>query len=92
MQHHCTVEIKIKPRAGKDLVEPDTGGRYKVSVTSPAIDNKANEHCIALLAKKLACPKSALSIIKGVHSRNKVVACEGITGDEAHKRLREQTI
>jgi uncharacterized protein len=88
--HSCTIEIKLRPRARKDSIEPDTDGRYKVSVTSPAVENKANEHCLSLLAKKLKCPKSALSIIKGGHNRNKVIACEAMTIDDADKLLREQ--
>jgi hypothetical protein len=65
----------------------DDSGKCAVSVTSPPVDNKANDHCITLLAKKLDCPKSSLSIIKGGHSRDKVIACEGLSEEEVAERL-----
>lgn len=78
----CTIEIRLKPRASCDRIAVAEGGTVQVSVTSPAVDNRANEHCIVLIAKKLALPKSALCIIKGNHSRNKVISCEGVTPED----------
>lgn len=83
----CTIDIRLKPRASCDRISAGAGGIYQVSVTSPPIDNQANDHCIALFAKKLARPKSSISIIKGGHSRNKALLCEGISETELRSIL-----
>jgi hypothetical protein len=81
------LEIRLKPRAKNDRISVNGGGRIDITVTSPPIDERANRHCITLLAEYLGVPKSSLSIIRGEHSRNKVVAVAGLTKEEASRRL-----
>jgi hypothetical protein len=87
----CTLAVRLKPRAKRDAVTPDPqrSGVLQVAVTAPPVDDRANEHCIALLAKRLGVPRSNLRIVKGAHHRDKVIACEGLTGAEAAARLAE---
>ena len=88
MDSRCTFAVRIKPRARRDAVTVAADGMtLQVAVTAPPVDNKANGQCIRLLAKKLGCSRSSLSIIKGEHCRDKVIACEGLTADEAFGRL-----
>lgn len=63
-------------------------GIIEISVTSPPVDNKANDQLIKLLAEGLDLPKAALGIIKGGHSRLKVVSVEGLTKDTALEKLK----
>ncbi len=84
----CTFTVRLKPRAKRDgitFISADTP--LQVAVTAPAIENRANDRCIALLAKRLAVPKSTLRIIKGGHCRDKVIACEGVAEADAFRRL-----
>ena len=84
----CTFAVRIKPRAKRDEIKvaPD-GTTVQVSVTAAPVDNKANERCVKLLAKKLRQPRSSLSIIKGEHCRDKVISCEGLSSGEVFERL-----
>ena len=59
----------------------------EVSVTSPPVDNRANEHLVEFLADVLGVGKTSLSIIKGGHSRNKVVDVAGLTEMEIMESL-----
>jgi len=59
----------------------------EISVTSPPVDNKANGQLIEFLADVLGVAKSSLSIIKGGHNRNKVVAVSGLTEEELELSL-----
>jgi uncharacterized protein YggU (UPF0235/DUF167 family) len=61
----------------------------EISVTSPPVDNRANEQLIEILADVLKISKTSLSIIKGGHSRNKVVAIEGYTEHDLEKVLED---
>ena len=84
----CTFAVRIKPRAKRDgiTVAPD-GVTVQVAVTAPPVENKANEQCVKLLAKKLGISRSSLSIIKGEHARDKVIACEGLAAGDVFERL-----
>ncbi len=87
---HCTLPVSLKPNSkheGISFLSPE--GSLQVSVNAPAIENRANERCIALLAERLGVPKSRLRIIKGGRSRNKIIACEGISRTDAIERLKE---
>ncbi|MFW6245379.1 MAG: DUF167 domain-containing protein, partial [Fibrobacterota bacterium] len=77
----------LKPRAKRNGISLRGPLLLDVSVTSPPVDNKANGHLIKLLADALKVSRSSISLIKGEHCRGKVVAVEGISGQEAGERL-----
>jgi len=81
------LEIRLKPRAKNDRVTVSGSNTLSIAVTSPPLEGKANEHLIRLLSKKLGVPKSSFTILRGDHSKNKVVAIEGITAEEAMKKI-----
>jgi uncharacterized protein len=49
-----------------------------VRVTAPAIEGRANEAVRRLVAKHLRVPKSAVTIVRGARSRDKVIQVEGL--------------
>jgi uncharacterized protein (TIGR00251 family) len=49
-----------------------------VRVTAPAIEGRANEAVRRLVAKHLRVPKSAVTIVRGGHSRDKVIQVAGL--------------
>lgn len=71
-----TLAVRVTPRAAAErlVVEdgPD-GPVVRVYVTVPPQDGKANAAVIALLARALGLPKSALSVAQGAASRDKVI-------------------
>jgi uncharacterized protein YggU (UPF0235/DUF167 family) len=56
-------------------------------VSAPAEDGRANQALLGLLAETLRLPRKAVSIVAGHASRDKIVACEGLSADEAESRL-----
>ncbi len=83
----CTFEVKLKPRAKKDTVKLGDKRILEISVTSPPIDNKANEHLIRLLADTLRIPKTSIQIIRGGHSKNKAVAICSLNEKDVIQKL-----
>ena len=83
-----TISVKLKPRASRCAVKVSGSKVVEVSVTSPPVDNRANEQLIDYLSDILDVAKTSLSIIKGGHSRNKVVSIESLGEDEVFERLR----
>ena len=75
--------VRVTPRGGRDAVEgwtQDEAGRpvLKVRVSAAAADGQANAAVIAVLAKALGRPKSALRILRGETSRTKQIEVEGL--------------
>jgi hypothetical protein len=67
------LKIKLIPRSSKNSIEENNGNELKVKVTAPAVDNKANEALIKLLAKEFKIPRSLIKIIQGKKSKNKII-------------------
>ncbi len=61
------------PRAKKPGVEQLADGTWKVSVSAPAEDGRANAAVIEALAKHFDTPKNSIRIIRGETSRIKLL-------------------
>jgi uncharacterized protein (TIGR00251 family) len=83
-----TINVKLKPRASRCAIKVCAPRSVEVSVTAPPVDNKANEMLIEYLADALGVSKSSVSIIKGGHSRNKVVLINSLDDVEIDEILR----
>jgi len=83
-----TINVKLKPRSSRCAIKVCGQKDVEVSVTSPPVDNRANEQLVEYLADVLNVAKTSLSIVKGGHSRNKVVSIESLGEDEALEKLR----
>jgi len=62
------------------------GDVLRLSVAAPAQRGKANEAVLRLLSSALGLPRQRLRIVRGLTSRQKVIAIEGL--DEAEVRAR----
>ena len=71
------VEIKVIVRAKRDLVKREQSP-WKIYTCAPAVDGRANQAVIRLLAQELNVRQSQIRIIKGLKSRVKTISIEGI--------------
>ncbi len=71
------IQVKVKPNARSSVLEETSPGVWLAQLKSPPVDGKANEELIALVAKRFACRKSAVSIKSGASGRMKLVRIEG---------------
>ena len=71
------VRLKVMPRARRDAVDGIVQGRdgpaLRVWVTAPPDDGNANAAVIALLARAWRVPKSAIALVQGATSRQKLI-------------------
>jgi len=76
------IDIKVIPGAKKNAVKPDPdgpkAGAWRVYVTAPAADGKANKALIALLADYFRVRKGQIEITKGLKSRHKTISIKDI--------------
>ncbi len=64
--------IRLTPRASRnEVLGWVESGELRVRVTSPPIDDEANQGLIRFLAKILEVKKSDITICAGAHSRTK---------------------
>jgi len=63
----------------------------RVRVTAPPAQGRANAALERLLANALGVPPSAVRVVSGERAREKTVAIEGVSQEEALARLRDVT-
>ena len=72
------VLIHCQPGAKRTRVVGEHGGRLKIALNAPAVDNKANEALVAWLAECLSIPRRQVEIVSGHTSRQKRVMIQGL--------------
>lgn len=72
------VDLHVQPGARVTEVAGEHGGRLKLKISAPPVDNKANAFLLAWLAARLDLPKSAVELLRGQSSRQKTVAIHGL--------------
>ena len=71
----------VQPGAKRTAVAGVYGTALKISLAAPPVDGKANKELCVFLAKKLKLPKSAVTLVSGQTSRDKVVFLPDVTPD-----------
>lgn len=74
--------LRVTPNASRDAIEgaeirDDGKVRLRIRVTAQPEKGKANKAFVALLAKRLGVPKSALAVVSGETARDKMVRVAG---------------
>ena len=64
--------VRVQPRASRDEVVGWQGPALRVRVTAPPTDGRANRAVAALLAAACRVPLSAVELVRGHASRDKV--------------------
>jgi uncharacterized protein (TIGR00251 family) len=67
------IAVRAHPGASREAVELRPDGTLEVWVRKPAVDGKANEALVELLAKRLGVPRSAVRIVRGANGRTKTI-------------------
>jgi uncharacterized protein (TIGR00251 family) len=83
------LRLRVVPGATRPGVVGRFGDGWKVRVSAPPEDGKANDAVLALLAATLGVRRRDLALASGRSSRDKVVTLAGVNGDDADARLAE---
>ena len=70
------IGVTVTPNARSPLVTRVDDANYKVRVDARAVEGKANERLVELLAEHFGVPKSHVRIMRGLGSRKKIVDVE----------------
>ena len=75
------------PRSARDEVVGWETGVLRVRVTAPPVEGQANRAVAAVVARALGIRPSAVSVVRGERGRDKTIRIDGMTADEAARRL-----
>jgi uncharacterized protein (TIGR00251 family) len=70
------IYVKVIPRSSKNEVQEISKGEYKVKLTAPPVEGKANEMLVELLAEHFGVAKSLVNIAGGKSAKRKIVDIE----------------
>ena len=85
------VQVRVSPRAARSQVVGRHGEAWKLRVSAPPVDGRANHATLELLATALGVRPAALRLVAGTSSRDKVVEVLGLGRDEVDGRLERST-
>jgi uncharacterized protein YggU (UPF0235/DUF167 family) len=73
------IEVRVIPRARRDEIGDERGGRPLVRLTAPPVDGAANAALCRFVARRAGVPVRRVSVVRGQTARDKVVRVEGLT-------------
>jgi len=78
-QVKADIKVKVLPRSSRNQIIGVEDGIFKIKLTAPPVDGKANKALIEFLAKRLGLAKGSVEIISGERSRQKSVRIHGLS-------------
>jgi uncharacterized protein (TIGR00251 family) len=80
--------VRVIPRSGRNqIAELMDDGRVKIRLAAAPVDGEANQQLIRFLAEVLHVPKSAIEIVAGLSSRDKLVTVLNLDAETLQQRI-----
>lgn len=80
--------VKVQARARREEIAGTHAGALRLRVTAPALEGRANQAVVALLAECLRLPKSSIKIAAGHRAPHKRIEVAGLDAATVLERLR----
>jgi len=81
------IKVKVLPRSSRTEIAGRENDVYRVKLTAPPVEGRANKALIAFLAEKLGVPKRDIEIVSGKTGRLKTIRIRGLTAVEIAQAL-----
>ena len=81
------LRLRVAPGAMRAGIVGRHGDAWKVRVAAPAEGGRANDAVVRLLAETFAVPRTAVTLVSGHGSRDKIVERAGIDPEDIDRRL-----
>ncbi len=82
-----SLRLRVSPGATRSEIVGRHGDAWKIRVNAAPEHGQANRAVVDLLAERLEIPRGRIEIRRGHSSRDKSVLVQGVTSDEAERRL-----
>jgi uncharacterized protein (TIGR00251 family) len=81
-------KVRVQPRASRAAITGVLGDEIlKIALAAPPVEGRANEALVRFFAELFDVPPSAIEIVSGGQSRNKVVRVAGASIAHVRDRL-----
>ena len=81
------IKVKVVPRSSRTEIAGKGNDVYRVKLTDPPVEGRANLALIALLAETLKVPKRDIEIVSGKTGRLKTIRIRGLAASEIAQAL-----
>jgi uncharacterized protein (TIGR00251 family) len=82
------LRLRVQPGAKRTaLLQRMPSGEWKVAVSAPPVDGRANDAVVELMSDLLGVRRSQVTLVRGATARSKVVEVEGLSAEAAETRL-----
>ena len=78
------ITVRVHPGAKRRRIIGRLGAEWKIAVTAPPADGKANQACVELLAEACRVRQSRVALTSGASSRRKVFDIDGLGVEQIH--------
>lgn len=76
------LRVRVQPRAKKNALAGRLEQEWKLLLTAPPIEGRANQACVEFFARGLGIPQSRVRLLSGEKSRHKVLELDGVSEEE----------
>jgi uncharacterized protein (TIGR00251 family) len=84
------LSLRVQPGARRTaLVARLASGEWKVAVSAPPADGRANDAVVELVSDLLGVRRSQVTLVRGASARSKVVDVDGVSAEAAEQRLEQ---
>jgi uncharacterized protein (TIGR00251 family) len=81
------LKLRVSPGARRPGIAGRYGDAWKIRVSEPPEDGRANEAVLRLLAATLDVPRASVSLVSGHGARDKIVTLEGLEQSQTERLL-----
>ena len=81
------IKVKVIPRSSRTEIAGKENGIYRVKITAPPVEGKANKALINFLSERVGVPRGAVEIVSGKTGRLKLVRIRGLTAGDLAQAL-----
>ncbi len=85
-----TLTVKVVPNSSRNSIDVDSGGRIIVRLTASPIEGKANKELVKFIAKRLGTSQSAVTIIQGKSSKEKILLLQGTDKESVLEKIKPE--
>lgn len=86
---HVLWRVRVQPRASRNALRFEPGGRWRIQLTAPPVENAANKALCRYVSECLNLARADVALETGEKGRDKVLRIAGLTPEELRRRLSE---
>lgn len=89
-EEHAAITVQVQPNASQNKITRFEQGVWYLRIAAPPIKGRANQELLKFLSDILGVSKSSLTIEKGMTSKRKLIAINGLGQNQVTRQLKPQ--